>query len=35
MLVIERENSGQPDYSAAEFESIQIKTILNRSLKSF
>jgi hypothetical protein len=27
-LVIERKNSGQSDYSAVTFESIQIKTIL-------
>ncbi len=35
MLVIERKISGQSDYGAVTFESIQIKTILNSSLKSF
>jgi hypothetical protein len=35
MLVIERKNSGQSDYSAVMLESIQIKAILNLSLKSF
>jgi len=32
---IERKKSGQCDYGAATVESIQIKTILNLSLKSF
>ena len=35
MLVIERENSGQSDYGVVVLESIQIKAILNLSLKSF
>jgi hypothetical protein len=35
MLVIEREKSGQCEYGREVFESIQLKTILNRSLKSF
>jgi hypothetical protein len=35
MLVIERKNSGQSDYGAVMLESIQIKAILNLSLKSF
>jgi hypothetical protein len=35
MLVIERKKSGQSDYSAVMFESIQIKAILNPSLKPF
>jgi hypothetical protein len=35
MLVIERKISGQSDYGAVMVESIQIKTILNLSLKSF
>ena len=35
MLVIERKISGQSDYSAVTFESIQIKTILTYSLQPF
>jgi hypothetical protein len=35
MLVIERKNSGQSDEGAVMLESIQIKAILNFSLKSF
>jgi len=35
MLVIERKNSGQSDYGAVMLESIQIKAILDLSLKSF
>jgi hypothetical protein len=35
ILVIGRKISGQSDYDAVMFESIQIKTILNCSLKSF
>jgi hypothetical protein len=35
MLVIERKKSGQSDYSAVMFESIQIKAILNPGLKPF
>jgi hypothetical protein len=35
MLVIERKKSGQSDYSAVMFESVQIKAILNPGLKPF
>jgi hypothetical protein len=35
MVVIERKISGQSDYGAVMLESIQIKAILNLSLKSF